>query len=116
MAGIAADHLRAAAYEVTTEAGVVSLPRNGEGPAVMLRAGMDALPLRKPRVCPTPAEYRRLTAPGKTVFVMHACGHDMHVTWLIGATSFSRSLANARKGTLMAVFNRRNRPQRASRR
>jgi len=54
-AGIAADHLRAAGYEVTPgvgRTGLVGLLRNGEGPVIMLRADMDALPVRKPRVCP----------------------------------------------------------------
>jgi hippurate hydrolase len=57
-AGIAADRLRAAGYEVTTrvgQTGVVGLLRNGNGPAVMLRADMDGFRFRKPRICRMPA-------------------------------------------------------------
>jgi amidohydrolase len=106
-AGIAADHLRAAGYEVTTgvgKTGVVGLLRNGEGPEMMLRADMDALPIQEATGLPYASRATATDSTGKTVPVMHACGHDMHVTWLIGAaTVFARS-RDAWKGTLMAVF------------
>jgi hippurate hydrolase len=106
-AGIAADHLRAAGYEVTTgvgKTGVVGLLRNDEGPTVMLRADMDALPVEEATGLPYASKITAIDSTGKTVPVMHACGHDMHVTWLIGAaTLFAKSRA-AWKGTLMAVF------------
>lgn len=106
-AGIAADHLRAAGYEVTTgvgNTGVVGLLRNGEGPVVMLRADMDALPIQEDTGLRYASKMTATDQSGKTVPVMHACGHDMHVTWLIGtATLFSKS-RTAWKGTLMAVF------------
>jgi hippurate hydrolase len=57
-AGIAADRLRSAGYEVTTsvgKTGVVGILRNGDGPTIMLRADMDALPVREATVCPMPA-------------------------------------------------------------
>src|ERR1051326_4117407 len=106
-AGIAADRLRSAGYEVTTgvgKTGVVGLLRNGEGPTVMLRADMDALPVQEATGLPYASKVKAADREGKTVPVMHACGHDMHVTWLVGATTL---LAKARKtwrGTLMAVF------------
>src|SRR5438270_9737750 len=87
-AGLAADHLRAAGYEVTTgvgKTGVVGLLRNGEGPTVMLRADMDALPVQEATGLPYASKVTATDGSRKTVPVMHACGHDMHVSWLIGA-------------------------------
>ena len=106
-AGIAADHLRTAGYQVTPgvgKTGVVGLLRNGEGPVVMLRADMDALPVQEATGLPYASKVASNDSSGKAVPVMHACGHDMHVTWLIGAaTLFAKSRA-AWKGTLMPVF------------
>ena len=105
-AGIAADRLRAAGYEVTTgvgKTGVVGVLRNGDGPTIMLRADMDALPVREATGLPYASN---LTAEqnGKSVPVMHACGHDMHVTWLIGAATLLAKTRSAWKGTLMPLF------------
>ena len=106
-AGIAANRLRAAGYEVTTgvgKTGVVGLLRNGNGPVVMLRADMDALPVKEETGLPYASQVTATDSTGKIVPVMHACGHDMHVTCLIGAaTLFARS-RDSWKGTLMAVF------------
>jgi hippurate hydrolase len=106
-AGIAADHLRAAGYEVTSgvgKTGVVGLLRNGEGPVVMLRADMDALPVQEATGLPYASSVTATDGTGKTVPVMHACGHDMHVTWLIGAATLLAKSREAWKGTLMPVF------------
>ncbi len=106
-AGIAADRLRAAGYEVTTgvgKTGVVGLLRNGEGPEVMLRADMDALPVQEATGLPYASKVTATDSTGKTVPVMHACGHDMHVTWLIGAATLFAKSRDAWKGTLMPVF------------
>ena len=87
-AGIAADRLRAAGFEVTTgigKTGVVGILRNGDGPTVMLRADMDALPVEEATGLPYASKVKATDGTGKTVPVMHACGHDMHVTWLMGA-------------------------------
>jgi amidohydrolase len=106
-AGLAAGHLRAAGYEVTTgvgQTGVVGVLRNGDGPTVMLRADMDALPVKEATGLPYASTATVADREGKTVPVAHVCGHDMHVTWLAGAT---RLLADARttwRGTLIAVF------------
>src|SRR5579864_8753408 len=105
-AGIAADRLRAAGYELTTgvgKTGVVGVLRNGDGPTIMLRADMDALPVREATGLPYASNVTS-DQDGKSVPVMHACGHDMHVTWLIGtATLFAKS-PNAWRGTLIPLF------------
>src|SRR5690348_5087708 len=96
-AGLVADRLRAAGYDVTTgvgKTGVVGLLRNGDGPTVMLRADMDALPVEEATGLPYASHVKVADREGKTVPVMHACGHDMHVTWLIGATTL---MARARE-------------------
>lgn len=82
-AGIAADYMGKAGYEVTTgvgKTGVVGLLRNGDGPTVMLRADMDALPVKEATGLPYASNATATDADGKTVPVMHACGHDIHVT------------------------------------
>ena len=106
-ARIAAEKLRAAGYEVTTgvgKTGVVAVLRNGDGPTVMLRADMDALPVKEETGLPYASNVTATDAEGKTVPVMHACGHDMHVTWLIGATTLFAQAHDKWKGTVMAVF------------
>lgn len=75
-AGLAAEHLRAAGYEVTTgigKTGVVGLLRNGDGPTVMLRADMDALPVEEATGVPYASKVKVTDSEGKTIPVMHAC-------------------------------------------
>src|SRR5690242_8503393 len=106
-AGLAADRLRAADFEVTTgvgNTGVVGLFRNGNGPTVMLRADMDALPVEEATGVPYASKVQATDPEGKTVPVMHACGHDMHVTWLAGAAALMAQARSTWNGTLMAVF------------
>jgi hippurate hydrolase len=106
-AAIAADKLRASGYEVTTgvgKTGVVGLLRNGDGPTVMLRADMDALPVEEATGLAYASKVTANDPGGKTVPVMHACGHDMHVAWLVGATTLLAQDRAAWHGTLMAVF------------
>ncbi|HET8606941.1 MAG TPA: amidohydrolase [Gaiellaceae bacterium] len=97
-AGLAAERLGAAGFAVTTGVGgtgVVGLLANGEGPTVMLRADMDALPV---------AEQTGLDYASAVDGVMHACGHDMHVAWLAGATAELAATRDTWHGTLLAVF------------
>jgi amidohydrolase len=106
-AGIAAERLRAAGFEVTSgvgQTGVVGLLRGGHGPTVMLRADMDALPVAEATGLPYASTAMATDRDGKSVPVMHACGHDMHVTWLIGAATLFAQARDAWNGTLMAVF------------
>jgi hippurate hydrolase len=106
-AGLAAERLRAAGYEVTANiggTGVVGLLRNGDGPVVMLRADMDALPVEEMTGLPYASTVQARNREGKTVPVMHACGHDMHVAWLAGAAALLAQARDAWRGTVMAVF------------
>src|SRR5205085_8540352 len=103
-AGIAADRLRADGFEVTTgvgKTGVIGLLRNGEGPTVMLRADMDALPIEETTGLPYASKIKVKDRDGNTVPVGHMCGHDMHLTWLIGATKLPSEGRTTWRGTLM---------------
>ena len=104
---LAADRLRAAGYEVTAgvgKTGVVGLLRNGEGPTVMLRADMDALPVEEATGLPYASKITVKDRDGNAVPVSHMCGHDMHVTWLVGATKLLAEVRTTWRGTIMAVF------------
>ncbi|GFO63663.1 M20 family metallopeptidase [Geomonas paludis] len=106
-AALAADWLVKAGYEVTTgvgQTGVVGLLRNGEGPTVMLRADMDALPIKEATGLSYASQETTADAEGKAVPVGHMCGHDMHVAWLAGAAALFAQERNAWRGTLMVVF------------
>jgi amidohydrolase len=97
-AGLAAERLRASGFEVTEQVGgtgVVGLLRNGDGPTVMLRADMDALPVQ---------EQTGLPYASTTNGVMHACGHDMHVAWLAAAATLLAHTTEHWQGTLIALF------------
>ena len=106
-AEIVAERLRALGYEVTTGVGgtgVVGSLSHGTGPTVLLRADMDALPVLEQTGLPYASTAHTTDASGTDVPLMHACGHDMHVTCLLGAAA---ELAAARAewhGTLLLVF------------
>src|SRR5438270_3191219 len=106
-AGVAADRLRAAWFDVTPavgKTGVVGVLRNGQGRTVMLRVDMDALPIREETGLAYASTETATDSTGTSVPVMHACGHDMHVTWLIGAATVMAQTRDTWKGTLMPVF------------
>lgn len=106
-AGIASNHLSALGFETTTgvgRTGVVGILRNGDGPTVMLRADMDALPIQETTGLAYASTATATDDGSRTVPVAHSCGHDMHVACLIGATGLFARSRNAWKGTLMAVF------------
>ena len=101
-----AERLKGLGFEVTTgvgRTGVVGLLKNGAGPTVMLRTELDALPVEEKTGLPYASKATARNAAGETVPVMHACGHDVHMTAWIGAAT---TLANDRttwRGTLMMV-------------
>lgn len=105
-AAIVAEHLQAAGFTVTTgvgKTGVVGVLDRGDGPVVLLRADMDALPVTEN----TGLDYastEAVTRPdGTTTPVMHACGHDVHTTCLIGA-AYALAADQDWKGRLITVF------------
>ena len=106
-AGLVAERLRGAGFEVhegVGGTGVVGVLRNGDGATVLLRADMDALPVREATGLPYASEVTGTDAAGNEVPVMHACGHDVHVACLAGAAQL---LADGREhwsGTLVTLF------------
>ncbi len=105
-AGIVAEQLRALGYDVTTGVGgtgVVGVLERGQGSTVLLRADMDALPVLEATGLPYASTATATNADGETVPVMHACGHDIHTTCLLGAAA---ALADddGWQGRLLLVF------------
>ncbi|MEX0427118.1 amidohydrolase [Nocardioides sp. DS6] len=102
-AGNVAVRLREAGCEVHEGiggTGVIGVLRNGDGPTVLLRADMDALPVRERTGLP----YASTQTTDDGTPVMHACGHDVHVTCLLGATTLMAQASRAWSGTLVALF------------
>jgi amidohydrolase len=102
-----ADRLRHFGYEVhegVGGTGVVGVLRNGDGPTVLLRADMDALPVAEQTGLPYASTVTARDADDKEVPVMHACGHDVHVTCLLGAASLMADARPDWHGTLIALF------------
>ena len=107
-AGLLAARLTAAGYEVTTGVGghgVVGLLRNGPGPVVLLRAELDALPVLERTGLPYASTVTAADpgGDGALVPVMHACGHDMHLACLSGASALLALAADRWRGTVMVV-------------
>jgi hippurate hydrolase len=103
-AGIVATELEALGYEVTEgigKTGVVGVLKNGPGPTLWFRADMDANSVRETTGLPYAATERQRLADGSEVDVMHACGHDAHVTWLLGLAKVMASLRDDWSGTLV---------------
>ena len=101
-----AAQLRALGYEVTTgvgKTGVVGLLRNGKGPTVLLRTELDALPVEEKTGLPYASKVVTKNDAGDTVYVMHACGHDIHMASWVGAATLLARAKNQWRGTVMMV-------------
>ncbi|WP_062999192.1 amidohydrolase [Nocardia mikamii] len=106
-AGLIAEKLRSWGYEVREGVGgtgVVGILRNGDGSGVLLRADIDALPVREATGLPYASSVSTTDAGGHEVPVMHACGHDVHVTCLLGAAQVLSEHTDHWQGTLVALF------------
>lgn len=102
-----ARRLEALGMEVSTgvgQTGVVGVFRNGDGPTVLLRADFDALPVLEQTGLDYASTRRGTDPDGNDVPVMHACGHDMHVTCEIGALDLLIAGSEHWSGTIVAVF------------
>lgn len=102
-----AKELRDAGFEVTEGVGgtgVVAMMKNGKGPLVSMRADMDGLPVEEKTGLSYASKAKQISPiTGNEVFVMHACGHDVHITSLVGT---ARQMANRKdqwSGTLMLI-------------
>ena len=102
-----ADELRGLGVEVTTGVGghgVVGVLKNGNGNVLMLRADMDALPIAEQTGLPHASKVRTQDPRGATVGVMHACGHDVHMTNLVGVARYLASHRDQWTGTIVFLF------------
>ena len=90
-------------YEDVGGYGVVAVMKNGEGPTIMLRADMDALPLEEKTGLPYESSAMAQSYRGKDVPVMHACAHDSHVAILIGAARQLVERKDEWSGTLVLI-------------
>ncbi len=101
-----AERLRALGFEVTQKVGghgVVGLLRNGKGPTVMLRTDLDALPVEEKTGLAYASKVTAKDRAGQTVPVMHACGHDVHMTSWVGAATLLARSKDRWRGTVMMV-------------
>ena len=101
-----AKELRTLGYDVTEgvgKTGVVAVFKNGEGPTVMIRADMDGLPVRENSGLPYASTKRQADMYGVEQHVMHACGHDVHITALVGAARQLMSRKDQWSGTLVLI-------------
>ncbi|MFT4280368.1 amidohydrolase [Microbacterium sp.] len=106
-AGVITRELAALGLEHTEglgKTGVATIIRNGEGPVVWLRADMDGLPVAEQTGLAYASTARGTDPAGNDVPVMHACGHDMHVTALLGALERLAATTDEWSGTVVAVF------------
>ena len=101
-----AAELQAAGAEVTTgvgKTGVVGVMRNGEGPLILIRADMDGLPVEEKSGLAYASDATQTGLDGKTYPVMHACGHDVHITSLVGTARRLAAMKDQWSGTAMFI-------------
>ena len=101
-----AAELRKAGFTVTEGVGgtgVVAIMKNGPGPLVMMRADMDGLPVEEKSGLPNMSKVTQKDREGNLFPVMHACGHDVHITSLVGTARQMAASRNEWSGTLMLV-------------
>jgi len=101
-----ASELEQLGYDVHTGiggTGIVALMDNGDGPLVMFRADMDGLPVQEKSGLPYASTAKQVDWDGNEVYVMHACGHDVHVTSLVGTARIMAERRDQWQGTLMLI-------------
>lgn len=90
--------------EKVGKTGVVSVMKNGEGPVLMIRADMDALPVVEQTGLPFASKVRAVARSGVETGVMHACGHDTHMTAFIGTARRLAAMKDQWSGTLVMIL------------
>jgi amidohydrolase len=101
-----AQELKDLGFEVTPKVGghgVVGVLKNGQGPTILVRTDMDALPVVEQTGVPYASKTRARDRNGNDVGVMHACGHDMHMTCWVGAARVLASMKDKWQGTLVFI-------------
>lgn len=102
-----ARRLKAMKFDVTEKVGgtgVVAVMKNGSGPVLLIRADMDGLPVTERTGLPFASKVRAKTAEGVETGVMHACGHDTHMTAFIATARLLSSMKGRWKGTLVMIL------------
>ncbi len=105
-AEIITKELKSLGYQVYSgigKTGVVGILKNGDGPIVMFRGDMDALPVKETTGLLYASTATVKLPDGNEVPTMHACGHDAHVTWLLGIAKLMKSIQQEWRGTLVLV-------------
>src|SRR5476651_285749 len=101
-----AAQLRSFGYEVTAGVGgtgVVGVLKNGRGPTVLIRTELDALPVEEKTGLPYASKVTAKDPSGKTVPVMHACGHDVHMASWTGAATLLAQTKERWRGTILMI-------------
>ncbi len=101
-----AAELRKSGVEVTEgigRTGIVGMMENGDGPLVLVRADMDGLPVAEKSELPYASTVTQVDLSGEEVPVMHACGHDVHITSMVGAARRLAATRDQWSGTVMFV-------------
>ncbi|NVJ70982.1 MAG: amidohydrolase [Alphaproteobacteria bacterium] len=101
-----ASELRAAGFDVTENVGghgLVGVLKNGKGPTVMIRADMDGLPVKEQTGLPYSSTATTVDDKGETVPVMHACGHDVHMTSFVGTARRLAAMKDEWRGTVVMI-------------
>lgn len=105
-AAVLAKAARGAGFEVTEgvgQTGVVAVMRNGAGPTVLIRTDMDALPITEQTGLPFASTKKSVSAAGVEIGVMHACGHDTHMTAWVETARLMSSRKEQWRGTLVMI-------------
>ncbi|KUJ06731.1 putative hippurate hydrolase [Mollisia scopiformis] len=107
-AALASNHLKHLGFDKVFDRlgghGLVGVLKNGHGPTVMLRADMDALPVEELTKLPYASSKRMVDRYDRETPLMHACGHDVHVSCLMGAAELLHSARSTWSGTLICLF------------
>jgi hippurate hydrolase len=106
-AALLAQEMHATGFEVVEKfggsTGLVAVYRNGAGPTVLVRTELDALPMEEKTGLPYASKAQMTLPDGKTTFIDHACGHDIHMAWWLGTARALVELKSQWRGTLVFI-------------